>query len=160
MADGIPGWVRRFAGVFPPRVMRLLVTMTAGLLMCISFPPIGWWWSAVASFALLSWVLTHPRTTLAGGFGYGLLFGLAFYIPLLPWISGLVGPVPWLMLATLQALFVAVFGMFAVTVRRLPGWPVWLALLWALQERLKSSLPFGGFPWGVVGFGQANGPFL
>jgi len=160
MADGVPGWLVRFAGAFPPRAMRLLVTVTAGLLMCISFPPIGWWWSAVVSFALLSWVLMHPRTTLAGGFGYGLLFGLAFYIPLLPWISGLVGPVPWLMLAALQALFVAVFGMFAVVVRRLPGWPLWLALLWAMQEWLKSSVPFGGFPWGVVGFGQTHGPFL
>ena len=160
MADGMPGWLRRFAGAFPLRAMRLLVTVTAGLMMCISFPPIGWWWSAVLSFALLSWVLVHPRTTLAGGFGYGFLFGLAFYIPLLPWISGLVGPVPWLMLAALQALFVAVFGMFAVVVRRLPGWPLWLALLWAMQEWLKSSVPFGGFPWGVVGFGQTNGPFL
>ena len=125
-------------------------------MMCISFPPIGWWWSAVLSLALLSWVLVHPKTTLAGGFGYGLLFGLGFYIPLLPWISGLVGPVPWLMLAALQALFVGVFGMFAVVVRRLPGWPLWLALLWAMQEWLKSSVPFGGFPWGVVGFGQTQ----
>ena len=32
--------------------------------------------------------------------------------------------------------------------------------MWSLQEWLKSSVPFGGFPWGVVGFGQANGPFL
>ena len=160
MADGMPGWLRRFAAAFPPRAMRLLVTVTAGLMMCISFPPIGWWWSAVLSFALLSWVLVHPKTTLAGGFGYGFLFGLAFYIPLLPWISGLVGPVPWLMLAALQALFVAVFGMFAVVVRRLPGWPLWLALLWVMQEWLKSSVPFGGFPWGVVGFGQTRGPFL
>ena len=70
MADGMPGWLRRFAGAFPPRAMRLLVTVTAGLMMCISFPPIGWWWSAVLSFALLSWVLVHPRTTLAGAFGY------------------------------------------------------------------------------------------
>ncbi|HTY27816.1 MAG TPA: apolipoprotein N-acyltransferase [Mycobacterium sp.] len=160
MADDKPGRLRRFAAVFPPRGMRLLITVTAGLLMCISFPPIGWWWSAVVSLALLSWVLVHPKTTLAGGLGYGFLFGLAFYIPLLPWISGLVGPVPWLLLATLQASFTAVFGMFAVVVRRLAGWPLWLALLWAMQEWLKSSVPFGGFPWGVVGFGQTNGPFL
>ncbi len=49
MADGMPGWLRRFAGAFPPRAMRLLVTVTAGLLLCISFPPIGWWWSAIVS---------------------------------------------------------------------------------------------------------------
>ncbi|MCI4675502.1 apolipoprotein N-acyltransferase [Candidatus Mycolicibacterium alkanivorans] len=160
MADEKPGRLRRIAAALPPRAFRLLATVSAGLLMYISFPPIGWWWSAIVSFALLSWVLVHPKTTLAGGLGYGFLYGLAFYIPLLPWISGLVGPVPWLLLAALQALFTAVFGMFAVLARRLPGWPLWLALLWVMQEWLKSSVPFGGFPWGVVGFGQTRGPFL
>ncbi len=149
-----------FTVALPPRMIRLLVTVTAGLLLCISFPPIGWWWSAVPALALLSWVLVHPKTTMAGGFGYGFLFGLAFYVPLLPWISGLVGPVPWLALAAMEATFPAMFGLFAVVVRRLPGWPLWLALLWSLQEWLKSNVPFGGFPWGVIGFGQTNGPFL
>ncbi len=41
--------------------VRLLAAATAGLAMCISFPPIGWWWSAVLSFVLLTWVLVHPR---------------------------------------------------------------------------------------------------
>ena len=31
-------------------------------------------------------------------------------LPLLPWISGLVGAVPWIMLAAMCALFPAVFG--------------------------------------------------
>lgn len=152
--------LRGFGAALPPRLVRLGVAVFAGLLLCISFPPIGWWWSAVPALGLLSWVLVEPRTTPAGGFGYGLLFGLAFYIPLLPWISGLVGPVPWLALSVMEALFPALFGLFAVAVRRLPGWPLWFALVWSLQEWLKSSVPFGGFPWGVVGFGQANGPFL
>ncbi|WP_445165560.1 apolipoprotein N-acyltransferase [Mycolicibacterium sp. Dal123E01] len=157
MASRLLNW---FKAALPPRMMRLLVAVTAGLLLCISFPPIGWWWSAVLSFAMLSWVLVHPKTTPAGGLGYGFLFGLAFYIPLIPWISGLVGPVPWLALSAMEALFPALFGLLAVVVRRLPGWPLWLALVWALQEWLKSTVPFGGFPWGVVGFGQTNGPFL
>ena len=142
----------------PP--LRLGVAVLAGLLLWISFPPIGWGWSAVPAFALLSWVLVNPRTTLAGGFGYGLLFGLAFYVPLLPWIGGLVGPVPWLLLAALQASFCAMFGTFGVLVSRLPGWPLGLALVWVLQEWVKSSVPFGGFPWGVVAFGQTDGPLL
>lgn len=157
MGSRLVTWVR--TGL-PPRMMRLLVAVTAGLLLCISFPPIGWWWSAVLSFAMFSWVLVHPRTTAVGGLGYGFLFGLAFYIPLIPWISGLVGPVPWLALSAMEALFPALFGVLAVVVRKLPGWPLWLALVWSLQEWLKATVPFGGFPWGVVGFGQTNGPFL
>jgi apolipoprotein N-acyltransferase len=60
----------------------------------------------------------------------------------------------------MSALFPGIFGLFAVVVRRLPGWPLWFALLWAAQEWLKSIFPFGGFPWGSVAFGQAQGPFL
>ena len=130
------------------------------MLLCLSFPPFGWWYAAIVAFVLLGWVLTRESTTLVGGFGYGFLFGLTFYIPLLPWISGLVGLLPWLALAVVQAVFPGLFGVLAVAVRRLPGWPVWFAALWVAQEWAKSTVPFGGFPWGVVGFSQADGPLL
>ena len=150
----------RWRGAVIDRLPALTVTIVAGLALFVSFPPLGWWYTAVAAFALLSWVLTRPATTVAGGFGYGLLFGLTFYLPLLPWISGLVGAVPWLALSAAEALFPALFGAVAVAVRRLPGWPLWLAGLWSAQEWLKSTVPFGGFPWGVVGFSQTEGPLL
>ena len=67
---------------------------------------------------------------------------------------------PWLALSLLQAVFPGLFGLLAVVVRRLTGWPIWFAGLWALAEWAKSTVPFGGFPWGVVGFGQTDGPFL
>ncbi|GBG39265.1 apolipoprotein N-acyltransferase [Mycobacterium montefiorense] len=143
-----------------PRLSRLVATIAGGLLLCASFPSVNWWWAAVVAAALLAWVLKHPATTLAGGFGYGFLFGLAFYLPLLPWISLLVGAVPWLALGTMCALFPGLFGFFAIVLRRLPGWPIWFALVWAGQEWLKSVFPFGGFPWGAVAYGQAEGPLL
>ena len=143
-----------------PRLPRLVLAVAAGLLLFASFPPLNWWWGAVVAAALLAWVLTRPATTPAGGFGYGFLFGLAFYVPLLPWISTLVGAVPWLVLAMTCALFPGLFGLGAVVVRRLPGWPIWFALVWAAQEWLKSAFPFGGFPWGAVAFGQTEGPLL
>ncbi len=143
-----------------PRLVRLAVSIVGGSLLYASFPPLNWWWAAVVAAALLAWVLIHPDTRPAGGLGYGFLFGLAFYLPLLPWISSLVGAVPWLALAIVCALFPGVFGLLAVVVRRLPGWPIWFALVWAAQEWLKSIFPFGGFPWGLVAFGQANGPLL
>ena len=142
------------------RLLRLGLAVLAGLLMCVSFPPVGWWWAAIPALGLLSYLLVDEKTTPAAGFGFGFLFGMAFYLPLLPWIGGLVGPLPWIVLAVLQALFTAVFGVFAVLVARLPGWPLWLALVWSLQEWLKSTVPFGGFPWGVAAFSQTNGPLL
>ena len=81
--------------VLRPRLVRLTASLAAGLLMCLAFPPFGQWYSALAAAAPLAWVLRVPATTKAGGFGYGFLFGLAFYLPLLPWISGLVGTAPW-----------------------------------------------------------------
>ena len=143
-----------------PRLSRQALAVVGGLLLFASFPVVNWWWAAVVAAAFLAWVLTHPATTAAGGLGYGLLFGLAFYLPLLPWISLLVGVMPWLALAMTCALFPGLFGLCAVIVRRLPGWPVWFALVWAAQEWLKSIFPFGGFPWGSVAFGQTQGPLL
>jgi apolipoprotein N-acyltransferase len=155
-----PSRAKRFGQAVVDRAPQLSVAIVGGLLLCLSFPPFGWWYLAILAFAALAWLLTRETTRLAGGFGYGLLFGLAFYLPLLPWIGGFVGPIPWIGLSFVQALFPAVFGLLAVAVRRLPGWPFWFAGLWAAQEWLKATVPFGGFPWGVVGFSQTNSPLL
>jgi apolipoprotein N-acyltransferase len=150
----------RFKDAVMTRWAQLGAAILGGLLLCVSFPPFGWWYLAFVSLGLLAWVLKDERTTRAGGFGYGFLFGLAFYLPLLPWISGLVGAFPWIALAAVQAVFPGLFGLAAVVVRRLAGWPLWFAGLWAAQEWLKSTVPFGGFPWGVVAYSQTDGPLL
>ncbi|MDX1887533.1 apolipoprotein N-acyltransferase [Mycolicibacterium sp. 120270] len=155
-----PAWVKRFGDAVVARLTQLSVALVGGLLLCLSFPPFGWWYLAFVAFALLAWVLTRESTTLVGGFGYGFLFGCAFYIPLLPWTGVMVGLMPWLALSLVQAVFPALFGLCAVATRKLTGWPIWFAGLWALFEWAKSTVPFGGFPWGVVGFGQADGPLL
>ncbi|MBV8965622.1 MAG: apolipoprotein N-acyltransferase, partial [Mycobacteriaceae bacterium] len=142
------------------RVPALSAAIAAGLLLLVSFPPFGRWYCAIIAFTVLAWVLMRESTTPIGGFGYGFLFGLAFYVPLLPWTGQLVGAVPWLALSGLQAVFPGLFGVAAVTVRRLHGWPIWFAALWAAAEWLKCTVPFGGFPWGVVAFGQTDGPML
>jgi apolipoprotein N-acyltransferase len=159
-ADEVPALGPFVKAALRRALPRQVVAIVAGLLLCASFPPLGWWYAAFVAFALLAWVLTRESTKLRGGFGYGFLFGLAFYMPLLPWISGLVGAVPWLVLAVVCAVFPGLFGVAAVAVRRLPGWPLWFAALWAGQEWLKCTIPFGGFPWGVVGFSQTDGPLL
>jgi apolipoprotein N-acyltransferase len=151
---------QRFGQAVVDRLPQLGVAIVGGLLLCLSFPPFGWWYLGIVAFALLAWLLTRETTKLAGGFGYGFLFGLAFYLPLLPWISGLVGAFPWVALSFVEAVLPGLFGLLAVSVRRLPGWPLWFAGLWAAQEWLKVTVPFGGFPWGIVGFSQTESPLL
>ena len=52
----------------------------------------------------------------------------------------------------LCAVFPGLFGLGAVVVRRLPGWPIWFAVLWAAQEWLKSIFPFGGHKGSSIAF--------
>ncbi|ULE32237.1 apolipoprotein N-acyltransferase [Mycobacterium sp. IDR2000157661] len=152
-----PGRAARWGQAVAARLPQLGLAIVAGILLCLSFPPFGWWYLGVLAFVSLAWVLTRETTTIAGGFGYGFVFGAAFYLPLLPWVGAFVGPVPWIGLALVESLFPALFAAGAVVVRRLPGWPLWFAGLWSLQEWLKATVPFGGFPWGNVAFSQTEG---
>src|ERR1700754_5139255 len=78
-----PSRTQEFGQSVVARLPQLGVVIVAGLSLCLSFPPFGWWYLTFIAFALLTWVLTRESTTLADGFGYGFLFGLAFYLPLL-----------------------------------------------------------------------------
>src|ERR1700753_1770783 len=104
-----------------PRLTRLGAAILAGLLLCASYPRFNWWWAGVIAFAVRARVLTRPATTPVGGFGYGFLFGLAFYLPLIRWISILVGAMPLVGLGLLGAVFAGVLGLGCVVVRRAGG---------------------------------------
>lgn len=127
-------------------------------MLYLSFPPRPLWWLVLPGFALLGWTL-HGRR-LRAGFGLGLLAGLGFMLPLLHWTGEEVGPVPWLALAVAEALFVAVGCIGIAAVSRLAWWPVWAAAVWTLDEAVRARVPFGGFPWGKIAFGQADSVFL
>ncbi|HET6258769.1 MAG TPA: apolipoprotein N-acyltransferase, partial [Pseudonocardia sp.] len=105
------------------------------------------------------WAVLHGRGIRAG-FGWGFVFGLSFLLPLLTWIGSLVGPVPWVALCVFEALFVGLAGAGIALVSRLPAGPLWAAAVWVGGEALRSRVPFGGMPWGRVGFGQPDGPLL
>ncbi|MET3982933.1 apolipoprotein N-acyltransferase [Streptomyces sp. PvR034] len=139
-------------------LLRAGGSVAAGVLLYLSFPPRPLWWLAPVAFALLGWCLSVRRAR--AGFGFGLLAGLGFMLPLLVWTGEEVGPVPWLALAVLEALFVGLTGLGITLVRRLPGWPLWAAAVWVAGEAVRARIPFGGFPWGKIAFGQADGFFL
>lgn len=144
------------------RLLRTLVPASAaalsGVLLYVSFPPRTLWWLALPAFAVLAWCL-HGRSWKAG-LGLGYLFGLGFLLPLLVWTGVEVGPGPWLALAAIEAMFVALVGAGIAAVSRLPGYPLWAAALWIAGEAARARVPFSGFPWGKIAFGQADGVFL
>ncbi|MFD7962174.1 apolipoprotein N-acyltransferase [Streptomyces zaomyceticus] len=140
------------------RFVRPGAALLSGFLLYLSFPPRPLWWLALPAFALLGWSLRGRR--LRAGFGLGYLAGLGFLLPLLVWTGEEVGPGPWLALAALEALFVAAAGLGIAAVSRLPWWPVFAAGVWIIGEAARARVPFGGFPWGKIAFGQADGVFL
>ncbi|WP_151477343.1 apolipoprotein N-acyltransferase [Streptomyces albicerus] len=144
------------------RLVRRLAPAAAaalsGVLLYVSFPPRTLWWLAVPAFAVFGWVLRGRTWKAALGLGY--LFGLGFLLPLLVWTGVEVGPGPWLALVVIEAVFVALVGVGVAAVSKLPGWPMWAAALWIAGEAARARAPFGGFPWGKIAFGQADGVFL
>ena len=148
--------------------VRPLGAVVAGLALWLSFPAHDLWWLAPLGVALLAGV-TWQRG-FRGGFGLGLLTGWAYFIPTLSWSGIYVGAVPWLALATLQALYIAVMSALVGwgSVRWADGrWrpTAYTALFlvplgWVAQELARSTTPWGGFPWARLAFGQANGPLL
>ncbi|PRY47537.1 apolipoprotein N-acyltransferase [Geodermatophilus tzadiensis] len=147
----------------PPAARRRVPWRTAlaaagGLLLLLAFP--GWSLPLLAVPATAALAVAVHGQRARGGAWLGLVFGLAFFVPLLSWSGTYVGAVPWLALAVSQALFLALLGAATAATSRLRLWPLWTAALWVADEALRGRLPFGGFPWGRLGFSQTDGPFL
>lgn len=146
-------WAARLRRLVPAAAAAL-----SGVLLYVSFPPRILWWLALPAFAVFGWVLRGRGWKAALGLGY--LFGLGFLLPLLVWTGVEVGPGPWLALVAIEAIFVALVGVGVAAVSKLPGAPVWAAAVWIAGEAARARVPFHGFPWGKIAFGQADGVFL
>jgi apolipoprotein N-acyltransferase len=140
-----------------------VLALGGGLLCRYAFPEPGWWPLAPVAVALLTlacWGRSAPR-----GGALGLVFGLAFFVPLLSWSGVYVGVVPWFALAVLQSLYLALLGAAVPVALR---WSARgraglaagvVAALWVGQEALRDRTPYGGFPWARLAFSQADSPF-
>jgi apolipoprotein N-acyltransferase len=136
---------------------------TAGLAMLLAFPPYDLWWLAPVAVALLAAAVHRHRLLPAAGLGA--LTGLVFFTPLLSWTNLEIGNAPWLLLSTVQALYLALLGaalawVTPVVDRWRWSWPLMVAVAWVGQEALRSRTPFGGFPWGNLAFSQGDAPTL
>lgn len=158
-----------YSGAVPardlPRWWTVVLALLGGLLTWSAFPDLGWWWAAAPGTALL--FLALRRDSARWNALVGLVWGVAFFVPLLTWAGDAVGAVPWLALSIAEAGFVALFGAAWSWARR--GEAVWrrgslqvvvFAVLWVAVEELRSMWPFGGFPWGRLAFSQADSPVV
>jgi apolipoprotein N-acyltransferase len=87
----------------------------------------------------------------------GLAFGVGYCYALMWWMRA-VDVYAWLALAGLEALFYGLLGAAVPLLRRLPAWPVWVAVAWSAMEVLRSGWPFSGMPWGRLAFAVVDTP--
>ena len=136
-------WARRGLAVF------------AGLLVCASVPPWGWWPCAFVGIAL--WALLIDRPTWRGRFWVGALVGLGWFVPSTVWMVKFtpaawpVGVSVWFpfVIGTASALCPPGRWRFAV-----------LAATATASEWFRWHAPFGGVPLSMLAMGQARGPLL
>ncbi|MGH2662394.1 MAG: apolipoprotein N-acyltransferase [Actinomycetota bacterium] len=109
----------------------------------------------------LLWAL-RPATKRRRGALLGLVFGLAFYGPLLSWLIP-VSVLGWAALSIGVAAFLAIFGALIPVLWR-DEWPIRTALAigaaWAFVEWLRGVWPFGGWSWVSLGATQHDNPLL
>lgn len=139
---------------------RLAWAIAGGVLLFAGHAPWDQSWAgyvAVVPLLLLARdVAGSSRRVARTGFGWGVVAGLVFFLPLLTWI-GRFGIAPWVLLALMEACFIGAF------VALLAAWgsrawrPVVAAVVWVGLEWLRSQIPLGGFPWGALAYTQHDG---
>jgi apolipoprotein N-acyltransferase len=132
----------------------LLVCLAGGGLLALAFPPYWVWPLAVVGPCLL--VLALAGRSLRGSLVCGLVFGLAFFFPLLSWLIN----VAWYALVSLAVALTVIFAVLTVGQRlllRLRYWPVAVAGWWVTAEGVRDRWPFP-FPWGRLAMSQAGSP--
>jgi apolipoprotein N-acyltransferase len=133
----------------------IALSLVAGLLAYAAFPPIGLWWCAPISLALLNYLLSNDRFR-QRAFAV-IIFGIAFFGPLLAWSNTYVGDIPWLILTVLQVLLLLPLALLHVSnTRKVFIFP----FLWVGVEFLRAHYPFNGFGWGRIAFSQADAPYV
>ncbi|WP_245634479.1 apolipoprotein N-acyltransferase [Janibacter limosus] len=143
---------------------RLLLALAGGLCLWLSFPDHDLGYLAIVGVALVGIAMwdVRPRT----GALLGLVAGVACFVPTLSWSGIFVGKFPWFALAITEGLYLAAMGAVLAAVQRpliragrlLPA-ALLVPVLWVLQEWLRGTLPYGGFPWARIAFSQADTPF-
>ncbi|GAB3442814.1 apolipoprotein N-acyltransferase [Streptomonospora sediminis] len=135
---------------------RALAAAAAGLCQLFALAPFSLWWLGPVGAALLTIAVMGTRTRRAAWLG--LLAGATLMVPLIRW-QDVFGVDVWLIIAAAECVYFAPMAAGIAWVAKLPGWPVWTAALWVLQEAVRARFPLGGFPWGKLAFAQPDTPF-
>jgi apolipoprotein N-acyltransferase len=128
-----------------------VVAAFAGVLFAFSFEPIGLWFLAPISYAILLRIFHKSVNLYLNAF----LFGFISSAITLWWAGKYVGLIPLALLALLHGLFYLPLGLLGRYTTNIYWFiPALLAI-----EELRSIFPFGGFSWMRIAFSQADAPY-
>lgn len=142
-------------------IARLILAATSGAVTYLAIEPRGWWAAGIIGVALLMAALAPWRTTepsLAWSALIAAVHSAVLYLFTLPWIGELVGSMPYIALALFLSLYSILLGIGGSALLR---WKYGFALFpffYVAVEMLRSSVPFGGFSWVRLAWGQIEGP--
>ncbi|PRQ12108.1 apolipoprotein N-acyltransferase [Corynebacterium sp. 13CS0277] len=143
--------------------VRMLLAAVGGVGVYLSFAPHGLWPLGIVGMAVFLAAAApwggRPLSA-GGGLVVGLAHGLALYLLLLPWVGEFVGAMPYVALAVTEALYSAGLGVLLARVLRLRWGLLMAPVVTVAVEWLRASWPFGGFGWGRISWGQADGPLV
>jgi apolipoprotein N-acyltransferase len=137
-----------------PLRLALPVALAGGLALAAAFPPVGAWPLAIAGPALL--IVALWRRSLWASLPVGLVFGAAFFVPLIAWLVNVAWYV-WAALAVAETVSFAVLTVGQCLLLRLRAWPVAVAGWWVAAEAVRDRWPYA-FPWGRLAMSQAGAP--
>ena len=137
-----------------------LLSATAGGALALAFDPVGASLLAPVAIAAFTVAVYLFADTARFGAVLGYLFGFGFLAAHVWWLKDSIGPGAWAVVTFIEALWFAGVGALIPLLRGLPAWPVFVAATWSSVEVLRQKWPFGGFPWGQVGFTAVDTPVL
>jgi apolipoprotein N-acyltransferase len=132
--------------------MQVFAVLSSAFIMWLAFPPVDWGVLIFIGPAPLLWAMRRVSTAREAGW-LGFLFGFAFWGGMLWWIR-ILGLVAWFPLAVVMGLFTTGWALVMYYGRYWSMWRWWILAMgsWSLMEFLRARIPFGGFPWGAVGY--------
>lgn len=138
--------------------MPIALVAVSSLMMWAAFPPIGLGPLAfVAPIPFFVAIRRVERASVATMLGFG--WGALFFGLLLTWLIQL-GFVAWIPVMVVMGAFTAGYGFLIWAFRLWTPWRWWLIAIggWMLMEFVRGRFPFGGFPWGDIGYPAAGLP--
>lgn len=139
-------------------MVPIALVAASSLMMWAAFPPVGFGPLAfVAPVPFFLAIRSVEKASVAIMLSFG--WGAVFFGLLLTWLIQL-GFVAWFPLVILMGAFTALYGFVLWVFRLWTPWRWWHIAVggWVVLEFVRGHFPFGGFPWGDIGYPAAALP--